>query len=192
MSEAPAGRPIKPIAADRLRERLRKSAFAYLNRYAASQAHFAGVLRRKLGRWADMGLIEADSVDAAGLVAAVVADVAALGLLDDRAFADGRTASLRRKGGSRRKIALGLRAKGVDAETAAAALAAADIDEAEAALRLARRRRLGPWRVEPRSDDRAGRDRDIGVLVRQGFAYSLARQVIGMGLEEAEERLAGG
>ena len=113
-------------------------------------------------------------------------------VLDDRAFADGRTASLRRKGGSRRKIALGLRAKGVDAETAAAALAATDIDEAEAALRLARRRRLGPWRVEPRSDDRAGRDRDSGVLVRQGFAYSLARQVIGMGLEEAEERLAGG
>ena len=133
-----------------------------------------------------------DCDEIAALVAAVVADVAALGLLDDRAFADGRTASLRRKGGSRRKIALGLRAKGVDAETAAAALAAADIDEAEAALRLARRRRLGPWRVEPRSDDRAGRDRDIGVLVRQGFAYSLARQVIGMGLEEAEERLAGG
>jgi 23S rRNA U2552 (ribose-2'-O)-methylase RlmE/FtsJ len=182
---------VKPLAPARLVTRLRRSALAYLNRYAASRAHFASVLTRKLGRWADLGLFDPEMVDAARLVADVVEEFEGFGLLDDARFAEARAASLRRKGGSRRKIALGLRAKGVDAETAGAAIAASDVDEMAAALNLCRRRRIGPWRRDGKAADADSFRREAGILVRQGFGYGLARAALLMDVETAESRRAG-
>jgi regulatory protein len=47
--------------------------------------------------------------------------------------------------------------------------------ELRAALRYARRRRLGPFRLEGRAERR---DRDLAALGRQGFDYETARRVI--------------
>lgn len=174
----------------RLRDKLRRSGYAYLNRYAASTAHFSSVMTRKLDRWAGEGLFDRETTDVARLVADLVAEFAEFGLIDDAAFAEGRAASMRRKGGSRLKIVYGLRAKGIDAAMAGAAIAASDVDETQAALNLCRRRRIGPWRRDGVPVDRDARNREIALLVRQGFAYALARSVIGMERQAAEDRLA--
>ena len=47
--------------------------------------------------------------------------------------------------------------------------------EWQAAVALARRRRLGPFRQKDRKEHR---DRDLAAMARGGFEYQLARKVI--------------
>ena len=78
-----------------------------------------------------------------------------------------------------RAIRARLYAKGVEREQIAQALtsftaAKWDPDISAAAI-VARRRRLGPWRLSARSDYRK---RDLAALARRGFSYAIASQVI--------------
>ena len=96
-----------------------------------------------------------------------------------RLDAQGRAASLHRRGVSRRVIASQLAAKGVAPEDIEDALSQlrdthADLD-LDAACNYARRRRLGPWRTKDRAERR---ERDLAALARQGFGFELALRVI--------------
>ena len=97
-----------------------------------------------------------------------------------RASPPARALSLGRAGRSRRAIADRLRAKGVAPAAIEAALAGLDEERPEgdraAAIALARRRRLGPFRAPAQRVER--RQRDIAALARAGFALALARRVI--------------
>ena len=180
--------PLSPTDPKKLREKLRRSGFAYLQRYSASEAHFSELMEQKLRRWEIAGYVALGETRVADLVAELTSEFRELGLLDDAGFAASRVASARRKGTSRLKIALGLRAKGVDDELARAAIEDDGTDEAVAALRFCRRRRIGPWRRGERPD-RDGLNREIATLARQGFATQLARAVVLLSPEEAEEKL---
>ncbi|PIP00839.1 RecX family transcriptional regulator [Pleomorphomonas carboxyditropha] len=182
--------PVRAAPTDpkKLREKLRRSGFAYLQRYSASEAHFSGLMDRKLRRWETAGYVALGEARAADLVAALTSEFRELGLLDDAGFAASRVASARRKGASRLKIALGLRAKGVDGELARTAIEDEGTDETVAALRFCRRRRIGPWRRGERPD-RDGLNREIATLARQGFATQLGRAVVLLSREDAEEKL---
>lgn len=182
--------PIRTTPTDpkKLREKLRRSGFAYLQRYSASEAHFAELMEQKLRRWETAGYVVLGEARAGDLVAALTAEFRELGLLDDAGFAASRVASARRKGTSRLKIALGLRAKGVDGELAQTAIEEEGTDETVAALRFCRRRRIGPWRRGERPD-RNGLNKEIAMLARQGFATQLGRAVVLLSLEDAEEKL---
>ena len=177
-----------PTDPKKLRDKLRRSGFAYLQRYSSSAAHFSDLMEKKLARWQTAGYVVLGEARGSDLVADLVAEFRELGLLDDAGFAASRVASARRKGASRMKISMGLRAKGVDGEVAAAAIAEDGTDEMVAALRLCRRRRIGPWRRGERPD-RDGLNREIGVLVRQGFAAQLARSAVLVSIEDAAQRL---
>lgn len=180
--------PMAPTDPKKLREKLRRSGFAYLQRYSSSEAHFSELMEQKLRRWEAAGYVALGEARAADLVAELTSEFRDLGLLDDAGFAASRVASARRKGTSRLKIALGLRAKGVDGELARAAIEQDGTDEMVAALRFCRRRRIGPWRRGDRPD-RDGLNREIAMLARQGFATQLGRSVVLLSLEEAEEKL---
>ena len=177
-----------PTDPRKLREKLRRSGFAYLQRYSASEAHFFELMEKKLRRWEAAGYVALGEASVAGLVGELTSEFRELGLLDDAGFAASRVASARRKGASRLKIALGLRAKGVDGDLARAAIEEEGTDETVAALRFCRRRRIGPWRRGERPD-RDGLNREIAILARQGFATQLGRAVVLLSLEEAEEKL---
>jgi regulatory protein len=98
---------------------------------------------------------------------------------------------LSRRGLGRRRIRERLAAKGVAAEDIAGALAelAADPAESElaAAVRLARRKRLGPFRGG--AERRERRDKDLAALGRAGFGYEIARRVVEAESVEALEAL---
>jgi len=179
---------VTPTDPKKLREKLRRSGFAYLQRYSASEAHFSELMQNKLRRWETAGYVALGETRAVDLVAELTHEFRELGLLDDAGFAASRVASARRKGTSRLKIALGLRAKGVDGDLAKAAIEEDGTDETMAALRFCRRRRIGPWRRGERPD-RDGLNREMATLVRQGFAGQLARAVVLLSPEEAEEKL---
>ncbi|HKY94689.1 MAG TPA: hypothetical protein VJL84_05255, partial [Kiloniellales bacterium] len=82
-------------------ERLEQAALAYLQRYANSAEGLARVLRRRLAKASREGRAAAAPED----VAAVVAKLLRLGLLNDALFAEGRAGRLARQGRSQRSIA---------------------------------------------------------------------------------------
>jgi regulatory protein len=102
------------------------------------------------------------------------------GLLDDRAYAEARAKTLRRRGMPSRAIRARLLHKGVAEDDADAGLAAVDEDtddpDLAAAVNFARRRRLGPFRP---AEDRPGTgEKDLAILARAGFSYNVARQIV--------------
>ena len=151
----------------------------YLERYAASSAHLERRLLEKVRRSAERHGTDPDT--GAAFVRALIERLRRSGVLDDRRYAEGKALSLRRRGDSARRIQGALAAKGIDRAESRRALAAADegsgSEEAEiaAARRLARRRRLGPWRPKERAQHRM---RDLAALGRAGFSYEIARGVI--------------
>jgi regulatory protein len=158
----------------------------YLARYAASAEQVRRVLARRVDR-AARAHPDLDREAAAGWIAALVDRWRAAGLLDDATFAEARVRSLRRRGASGRRIRDALAAKGVDRDTIDAAVAgeegAADASgEIEAARRLAKRRRLGPFR--PAGDRAENRMRDLAALARAGFARDVAVRVVDGGAED--------
>ncbi|MBI1775037.1 MAG: RecX family transcriptional regulator [Proteobacteria bacterium] len=155
------------------KERLERWALSYLERYAASAAGVRRVLMRRVERSASAH--GTDRSEGAVFVDALVKRFLDSGLIDDRSFAEGRVATLRRRGASSNRIRQTLAAKGVAREVIAATLADAAGDLA-AAIQLARRRRLGPYRND--AERQANRARDMAVLARAGFGYDVARKVI--------------
>jgi regulatory protein len=158
--------------------RLERAALAYLERYAASGLQLRQVLERRLRRW-----IVPEGVDGPGMVDALMTRLAARGLIDDARYAEAKVASLSRQGRSGRAIAGRLRSKGIAPGTIAEAMRSRDEGDAEraAAIALARRRRLGPFRLEPGAaavDAAAIRNHDLAVMARAGFALDLCRRVI--------------
>lgn len=164
---------------------LHDAALAHLARYAATRAGLVRVLDRRVERWA-----RAAGPEAAGALAAlratvrvVVAQLAEAGAVDDAAFAAGRAGSLVRAGRSRRAISAHLAARGVAGEAARAVLPDDPETELAAALVLARRRRIGPFRAADRPEDPK---RERGMLARAGFAQDTAAQALATDAETAE------
>jgi regulatory protein len=152
-------------------EALERLALAYAGRFATTRAKLASYLERKLAErgWADAS---------APPVARLVARFAELGYVDDRAFAEAKAASLGRRGYGARRVAAALKAAGVEEEDGADARAAARAEAEAAALRFARRRRIGPF--ADAAPDPAGREKAFAALVRAGHDIDLARKLVRM------------
>jgi regulatory protein len=159
-------------------EYLENAALHYLGRFASSSANLRRVLMAKVERSARAHGTDRD--EGAALVEALIERYRRSGLLDDGAYAEAKASSLHRRGTSTRAIREKLALKGVGTELVDAALTVLDDDtpgdtELVAAVALARRRRLGPFRAKARADHH---DKDLAALGRAGFSYAIARRVI--------------
>lgn len=159
-------------------EYLRNAALYHLGRFAASRASVRQALMRRVAASAQAH--GTDPADGARIVDQVLDRLEALGVIDDRAYAAGRAASLLRQGKSTRLARGKLAEKGIAAEVIDTALAEIAQDRPEpdkaAALALARRRRLGPYR--PAESRRDHYRRDMAALARSGFSAEIARWVL--------------
>jgi regulatory protein len=171
----PAGRRRQPLKATP--EGLERSALYYLERYDSSSGHLRRLLRRKIQLSARIHGTDPEEGRAA--VERLIARFTGLGLLDDARYARERVRSLLARGTSGAMIRARLRAKSLPADLVEAALAEATGDDAghelRAALRYARRRRLGPYRLQDRAERR---EKDLAALGRQGFDYETARRIV--------------
>lgn len=165
---------------------LENAALHYLERFASSSANLRRVLLRKVDRsvahWGGAREDHAAQVDA------VIAKLARLGYLNDAAYAEAKVRALHRAGKGSRTIRATLAAKGVGGDHAAAALdaLAEDVPEPDlaAAIRLAKKRRLGPFRRDGRDEMRT---KDLAALARAGFDFDTCRRVIDADSAEALE-----
>ena len=163
---------------------LEAAALHYLERYASSAENLRRVLMRRIDRAARAEVIERS--EGRARVDAIVERLLARRLLDDAAYAEGRARSLSRAGRSRASIARTLAVKGVgrdEVDAALETLAESGETDLAAAIRFARKRRLGPYRLA--KDRAARRDRDLAALGRAGFAYDVARRVVDAETPEA-------
>ena len=151
------------------RHLLEQTALAYAGRYATTRAKLASYLERKLRErgWAE---------NSEPPVELLVERMAALGYVDDRAYASARAAALGRRGYGERRLRQALRAAGIAEEDSAGAREEAQAGAWAAALRFAERRRIGPFAAsEP---DRPGREKALAAMLRAGHPSELARRLV--------------
>lgn len=187
------------------RDELRAAAVSYLARYASTQAALTRVLDKRIDTWArkagsryeigeqDRATVTAAVTAAKALAREVVASMAQVGAVDDLAFAETRASSLRRAGRSHRGVVAALAAKGIDPGTARDVLendaVGGPTAELTAAVRLARKRRIGPFRAGEAPDPPA-RMKELAILARAGFAQPVAHRALEMERAEAEDLLS--
>ena len=158
---------------------LENSALRYLERFASSTANLRRVLMRKVTASAQEH--GTDPAEGAAFIETLIERYVRAGILNDDTYARMRAETLHRRGASSRAIREKLAVKGIardDTDRVLSELAEdveADLD-VTAALALARRRKLGPYRLPEQRG--AFRDKDLAALGRAGFSYAIARQVV--------------
>ncbi len=178
MKKAANQRIARPITA----KYLQNAATFYLERYPSTAEGLRRVLNRRVRKAEMFQAPIMDNVQQA--ISVIVQKFVDAGMIDDKAFAQTKARALHRRGSSTKLMRQRLQHAGVDAETLAQAMAGLDEElnvdprqrEWTAAVALARRRKLGPFRPEKDRKDR--RAKDLAAMVRGGFDYQLARKVI--------------
>ncbi len=156
--EKPAPRPLDA-------EKLEALALHYVGRFATSRTKLIAYLTRKVRErgWTS---------DEPAPVEAIAQRLVELRYVDDEAYATMKSGAMQRRGLGRRRIAEALRHDGIaqDISTQAAPDA---FERWDAAHRLARRKRIGPFAVaEP---DRVTREKQLATFIRAGHDLDLAR-----------------
>lgn len=155
----------RPLAEPALSE----LALHYVSRFATTRAKLATYLRRKVKERGWEGSAPPD-------IDGLVDRLASLGYVNDEAFALAKAGSLAARGYGAGRVRQALRQAGVADEDGASARELASERAAEAALRFARRKRIGPFAVS--SGDRAVREKALAAMIRAGHDLALARMVV--------------
>lgn len=159
--------------------RLERIAVAHLERFGSSVENLRRVLRRRIARSCEQH--EDDPAAFEKPLDELLGRLQRTGVLDDRLYGASVVRSARARGSSSRAIRAKLQQKGLAPALCEELVrddpAGGGDAEAEAARRYARRRRLGPFRVDPEAR-RANRQRDLAALARRGFDYPVAARVI--------------
>ena len=177
-------RPPPPMT----RVRLRQIAEDYVSRFGGPSSNLRRVLKRHIDKAARAHAEERDVTQGwQAEVDAIVAEFLRAGALDDARYAQNAAQSLAQRGVAPRVVAYRLQQKGIQQADIRGALA--DLGdprkvEWEAALQLARRRRLGPYRLP--EDRKERRMKDAGVLARAGFPPSVAFKIVDLDPDELE------
>jgi regulatory protein len=175
-SASPQRREKKRVPRRINRGYLERAALFYLDRYASSVENLRRVLRRKAAR--SRAHHEEDGSGDEALIQTVIERLLELDAVDDRRFAEAMVRRLRPRGASTRLLRARLRAKGIGGELCDEVLGEDDAEvETEAARSYARRRRLGPHRLD--AELRAEhRQRDLAAMARAGYSFAVASRVL--------------
>lgn len=158
-------------------QRLKNIALYYLKRFESSVANLRSVLQRRVNDYAYQNK-EFDRGEAYQWIEDVLADFQRYGYLNDRRYAEIKIKDYMSAGKSVRYIKGKMREKGIDEEILSALLEDQEYDEFEAALKLAKKKHIGPFRTDEEARFE-NRQKDMGMLVRAGFSYDVVQRVVG-------------
>lgn len=176
---------------------LHNAGLYYLQRFAASSEHFRTVMRRKIMRSCRFHK-DQNPEQCEKMLDELVKKFIATALLDDEAYMRGMVASMRRRGLSARAIEGRLKIKGLETDDIRRTLSEHDTEiyqgqdaDLQAALKLARRKRFGPYarsdQINQSNEDITKiRKRQLAAFARAGFSYQIADTVLKMSLQELE------
>jgi len=152
--------------------RLNELALRYVGRFSTTRAKLRSYLARKIRERGWDGARDPD-------LARIADRFAEQGYVDDAAYALAKSEALTGRGYGKRRVLEQLRAAGVAEEDGAAAREHAQAEAVAAALRFAKRRRLGPFAASTISDPKE-REKALGAMVRAGHGFGLARTIIAL------------
>lgn len=182
----------KPKPPKKITERyLLNSGTYYLQRFTSSSAHFKSVMMRKVKR-SCAHHTDQDINACETMVDDLVTKLTEYGHLDDQSYCKGMVTSLRRSGKSKRVIQMKLRTKGVCADLINATLGQYDEEntpeecsaDQHAALKLAKKRKIGPFRKIKENMPENTEKKELGILARAGFSYDVCRYILDLNTSE--------
>lgn len=156
--------------------KLNELALRYVGRFATTRSKLRSYLSRKVRERGWDGAREPD-------FEAIANRFAELGYVDDSSYALAKSQSLTGRGYGKRRVLESLRAAGVEEDESLAAREHADLEAVSAALRYARRRRIGPFASEAATDP-IQRRKALAAMVRAGHGFDLAKTVISLAPDE--------
>lgn len=164
---------------------LQNSGLYYLQRFPSSSANFKSVMMRKVKRSCAYHK-DQDSESCEAMVNQLTKKFEEYGLLDDVSYTKGMITSLRNQGKSERLIFAKLSSKGLTHNMIRDALlqydeahSVSDLNaEQQAALKFAKKRRIGPFRKENENFDEKARNKELGALARAGFRYDVCAFIL--------------
>lgn len=162
---------------------LHNSGLYYLQRFAASTGHFRTVMQRKIDRSCHHHP-DQNRADCIAMLDRLIQKFQDIGLLNDDGYLRGMVNSLRQRGLSERAIIMRLQNRGLPENKIREALLtfnrengkSAEETELSAALRLAKKKRLGPYA----RDAEPNTEKTIAAFARAGFSYGVAKRVLDM------------
>ena len=170
-NRAPRRKPQKKITP----QRLKNIALYYLKRFESSVENLRSVLHRRIDAYARENP-EWNKAEAYEWCESVLTEFVRLHYLDDARFTEIKVQSYLNAGKPARYIQNKLRAKGIDAAQVDAVLSEQEYDPLAMALKLAKRKKIGPYR--PSETRREFRQKDMATLVRAGFDYDTVCEVL--------------
>jgi len=168
---------------------LHNSGLYYLQRFAASAGQFRTVMQRKIDRSCQYHADQRRE-DCVALLDALIDKFETIGLLNDEGYARGMVITLRRRGLSERAILMKLQNRGLSESRIRDALATYNdenrIDPAQseyrAALRLAQKKKVGPY-----ANGEFVYDKALSAFARAGFSFDVARRVLDMKADDLND-----
>jgi regulatory protein len=161
-------RPLKPLDEAALNE----LALRYVGRFATTRAKLRAYLARKVRERGWDGAREPN-------LGRMADRFAELGYVNDEAFALAKSRSLSARGYGKRRLLDALHAAGVEEDESVSARDLADEEAVAAALRFAKRRRIGPFGTGEEKDPRV-REKSLAAMIRAGHGYKLAQAILAL------------
>ncbi|MBO6281245.1 MAG: regulatory protein RecX [Alphaproteobacteria bacterium] len=162
-------------------QRLKNIGLYYLKRFESSVENLRSVLHRRVNKYAFENP-EFDKQQAYQWVEDVLTEFERLHYLDDNRFAEIKVRSYLSAGKPSRYIKQKLREKGIDEQEIDSILDEQEYNPLEMALKLAKRKKIGPYR--PEEQRKEFKQKDMGTLVRAGFDYDTVCEVLDYSSDE--------
>ena len=162
---------------------IRNFAYSYLEKYSPSRQQLKIYLYKKMIK---KSLIISNKKEIFNLIDIVLKDLVEKKILNDKYYSDMKSKTLLRRGYSLNKIRFSLIQKGIDQKYIKDSISKIKENESDpdffSAIKICRRRRIGPCREE--SNRPLFYKKDIAILARSGFSYEVSKRVLGIPKEE--------
>ena len=167
---------------EKIIKRMRNSAISYLARYEVSEFQFRNTMIRKLSNFEN----ELDEKLKFEIIDKIKKEMIVARYIDDKRFAESKSRSIRRQGGSERLIFAKLKEKGISDNIIKFAIDIVDEgnENAEiiAAVNFIKKKKIGIFyklkRVDKEIDPYILKDKWYGTLSRRGFSLSIVKKVL--------------
>ena len=170
-------KPIKQKKPKKIsKQRLKNIALYYLKRFDSSVENLRQVLKRRVNDYVfhnpDFNKNEAHS-----WIEEILADFERLKYLDDFRYAEIKIQSYLNAGKPERYIKIKMQQKGINTSLVEQILENQTYSPFEMALKFAKKKKIGPFRNDE-NERRANRQKDLATIVRAGFDYDVASDVL--------------
>ena len=169
-------------------EDIRSFAYSYLEKYSPSKQQLKIYLLKKY-----LTKIKGTKTkrEITSIIDTIIENLEKNKIINDELYSDSKARMFLRRGYSLNKINQSLRNKGIDIKFIEKSIDKIKKDKIEpdfvSALKLCKRRRIGPMR--PESNRELFYKKDMGILARGGFSFDLSKRVLNLDLIEFKKLL---